>query len=86
MKRPVAIILGIFIFPNLPNTGSEMVTSKATPKEVYEKVAEAANYLALYGEGGVKELQNPDGRFVVIRSRRVIVKPQEMIVRSTGTT
>jgi hypothetical protein len=64
MKRPITIILGIFIFPMLSYAGSEMVTSKATPKEVYEKVAEAANYLARYGEGGVKELQNPDGRFV----------------------
>ena len=35
MKRPVAIILGIFIFPFLSHAGSEMVTSKATPKEVY---------------------------------------------------
>ena len=64
MRRPVAIILSIFIFPILFYAGSEMVTSKATPKEVYKKVSEAADYLARYGEGGVKELQNPDGPFV----------------------
>jgi len=46
MKHPVSIILGIFIFPILSYAGSEMVTSQATPKEVYEKVASAADYLA----------------------------------------
>jgi type III secretion system FlhB-like substrate exporter len=43
---------------------SDMVTGRATPLEVYQKVAEAAQFLAKSGEKGLKEFENPRGRFV----------------------
>jgi hypothetical protein len=54
----------IFLSPSLAYTQSEMVTGAATPREVYEKVAEAAIFLSTTGKGGLKEFQNPTGKFV----------------------
>lgn len=43
---------------------SELVTGRATPLEVYEKVTEAAQYLTEARQAGLKEFQNRSGRFV----------------------
>jgi cytochrome c len=42
----------------------EMVTGHATPQEVVQKVAEAARFLSQQGEKGLKEFEDPRGRFV----------------------
>jgi hypothetical protein len=52
------------LLPGLAMAQSEMVTGKATPQEVRQKVAEAAQFLAESGEKGLKEFENPAGRFV----------------------
>jgi len=54
----------ILLWPSLTLAQSEMITGEATPGEVYQKVAEAAVFLATAGENGLKEFQNPTGRFV----------------------
>jgi len=54
----------ILITPNLAMAQSELVTGAATPREVYEKVEEAALFLSMAGEGGLKAFQNPTSRFV----------------------
>ena len=54
----------ILITPTLAMAQSELVTGAATPREVYEKVEEAALFLSMAGEGGLKAFQNPTGRFV----------------------
>jgi hypothetical protein len=54
----------LLVLPALAWGQSEMVTGKATPGEVYRKVAEAARFLAREKENGLGEFQNPQGRFV----------------------
>ena len=62
MHRLLTIL--ILLLPAMAFAGSEMVTGKATPQEVYDKVVEAAQYLAQNGEEGLKEFRNPAGKFV----------------------
>ena len=62
MHRLLTIL--ILLLPAMAFAGSEMVTGKATPREVYDKVLEAAQYLADTGEDGLKEFRNPAGKFV----------------------
>ena len=62
MHRLLTIL--ILLLPAVGFAGSEMVTGKATPREVYHKVVEAAQYLAKTGEDGLKEFRNPSGKFV----------------------
>jgi len=54
----------ILLSPSLVFAQSELVTGKATPREVYEKVEEAALFLSMTGKGGLKEFQNQTGKFV----------------------
>ena len=54
----------ILLWPSLTLAQSELITGEATPEEVYQKVAEASVFLATAGENGLKEFQNPTGRFV----------------------
>ena len=58
------LIIFILFLPALAFAGSDLVTGKATPQEVYDKVVEAARYLSAAGEGGLKEFRNPTGKFV----------------------
>jgi len=52
------------LLPGLAAAQSELVTGRATPQEVYEKVTEAAQYLSNSGNPGLREFENPGGRFV----------------------
>jgi hypothetical protein len=61
MKR---FLLCLLLIPALALAQSEMVTGKATPKEVYRKVTEAAQFLSREGKSGLKEFENANGRFV----------------------
>jgi len=54
----------ILLSPSLVFAKSEMVTGEATPREVYEKVEAAALFLSMTGKAGLKEFQNPTGKFV----------------------
>ena len=58
------LLVFILLTPFAAYAQSEMVTGAATPQEVYQKVSEAAIYLSTNGENGLKEFQNPTGRFV----------------------
>jgi hypothetical protein len=57
-------VLAILLFPALIFAGSRADTNKATPKEVYNKVTEAATFLSKAGKGGLKEFEKRQGRFV----------------------
>jgi cytochrome c len=63
MKRLLLLLL-VVLLPASVLAQSEMVTGKATPKEVYQKVTEAAQFLSKWGEQGLKEFENPTGKFV----------------------
>jgi len=54
----------ILLLPGLAAAESELVTGRATPLEVYEKVTEAAQYLSNAGSAGLREFKTPGGRFV----------------------
>ena len=58
------LILLILLFPALVAAGSETVAEKATPQEVHEKVAAAVQFLSASGEKGLREFENPNGKFV----------------------
>jgi hypothetical protein len=63
--RWLSLLLSLLVLmPAAASAPSEMVTGKATPPEVVQKVAEAAQFLAKSGEKGLKEFENPRGRFV----------------------
>ena len=64
MPRLFFLFLLVLLSPSLAMAESELVTGRATPLEVYEKVSEAAQYLTEAGRTGLKEFQNPEGRFV----------------------
>ena len=64
MKRFLLLLSLLMLLPAAALPQSEMVTGKATPQEVYQKVAEASQFLAKSGEKGLKEFENPRGRFV----------------------
>jgi cytochrome c len=57
-------ILWLLLMPALAVAQSEMVTGKAMPQEVYQKVTEAAGFLGREGRNGLKEFESPQGRFV----------------------
>lgn len=59
-----AFILWLLLVPAAVLAQSEMVTGKATPEEVFEKVGNAARFLEAAGRDGLKEFENPRGRFV----------------------
>jgi hypothetical protein len=61
MKR---LLLLFILLPAPVLAQSEMVTGKATPQEVYQKVTEAAQFLSKSGAQGLKEFENPKGKFV----------------------
>ncbi|CAB5094700.1 hypothetical protein D3OALGA1CA_5398 [Olavius algarvensis associated proteobacterium Delta 3] len=58
------LFLLLLLVPAMATADSELVTGRAAPLEVYEKVREAARYLSEAGEAGLKEFENPRGRFV----------------------
>ncbi len=58
----VRVLLCLLFLPSVVWAQSEMVTGKATPAEVVQKVREAARYLSEKGEEGLKEFAKP-GRF-----------------------
>jgi cytochrome c len=60
----VRLVLSLLLLPSVLWAQSEMVTGKATPVEVVQKVREAATFLAQKGETGLPEIENPRGRFV----------------------
>lgn len=62
MKR--LMLLMLLLVPALAFGQSEQVTGKSTPREAYQKVVEAAHYLSETGASGLKEFENPKGRFV----------------------
>jgi hypothetical protein len=63
--RWLSLLLSLLVvMPAAASAQSEMVTGKATPQEVFQKVAEAAKFLEKSGEKGLKEFENPKGRFV----------------------
>jgi hypothetical protein len=64
MKRLPLLLSLLVLMPAAAAAQSETVTGKATPQEVFQKVAEAAQFLAKSGEPGLKEFENPRGRFV----------------------
>jgi len=64
MRRLLLLLFLPVLLPAAALAQSEMVTGKATPQEVYQKVAEAARFLAKSGEPGLQEFENPRGRFV----------------------
>lgn len=59
-----SVVLCLLIIPALAMAQSEMVTGKATPMEVYQKVSQAAQFLAREGKDGLAEFQKSNGRFV----------------------
>jgi type III secretion system FlhB-like substrate exporter len=61
--RRLLLLLPLLLMPAAAAAQSEMVTGKATPQEVYQKVAEAAQFLAKAGEKGLQEFSNPGGKF-----------------------
>jgi hypothetical protein len=61
MKR---LLLLLVLLPAPAWAQSEMVTGKATPQEVYQKVTEAAQFLSKSGAQGLREFENPRGKFV----------------------
>ena len=60
----VRVLLCLLLLPSALWAQSEMVTGKATPTEVVQKVREAARYLSERGDKGLKEFEKPRGRFV----------------------
>lgn len=58
------LIILILFSPVPALAGSEMITGKATPQEVYAKVVEAAQYLSTTGKSGLKEFEKSNGNFV----------------------
>ena len=64
MKGLILLFSLLVLLPGITLAQSELVTGKATPQEVYQKVAEAAQFLAESGEKGLKEFENPRGKFV----------------------
>jgi len=64
MRRLLLLLSLLVLMPAAASAQSEMVTGKATPQEVCQKVTEAAQFLAKSGEKGLKEFENPRGRFV----------------------
>ncbi len=64
MKRLMLLMLLMLLVPALAFGQSEQVTGKATPPEAYQKVVEAVHYLSQTGSSGLKEFENPSGRFV----------------------
>jgi type III secretion system FlhB-like substrate exporter len=60
----IRLLLLLVLLPAPVLAQSEMVTGKATPQEVYQKVTEAARFLSKAGEDGLKEFENPRGKFV----------------------
>ena len=58
------LVLCLLLLPSLLWAQTETVTGKATPTEVVQKVREAARFLSDKGEKGLKEFENPRGRFV----------------------
>jgi hypothetical protein len=63
MRRLLPLLSLLVVMPAAALAQSEMVTGKATPQEVYQKVAEAARFLEKSGEKGLKEFENPRGKF-----------------------
>jgi hypothetical protein len=64
MRRLLLQVCLLAVLPGAASAQSEMVTGKATPQEVYQKVTEAAQFLAKSGEKGLKEFENSRGKFV----------------------
>ena len=64
MRRLLLLLILVVFMPGMALAQSEMVTGKATLQEVYQKVSEAAQFLEKFGEKGLKEFENPRGRFV----------------------
>lgn len=58
------LLLLLVLLPAWVLAQSDMVTGKATPQEVYQKVIEAAQFLSQSGVKGLKEFENPRGKFV----------------------
>ena len=57
-------ILMVFLLSIFAHAGSSAKTGMATPQEVYDKVVEAAAFLSKAGKEGLKEFENPQGKFV----------------------
>jgi hypothetical protein len=57
------VLLAVLMLPAAAAGQSEWVTGNATPQEIYEKVTEAAQFLAQKGEPGLKEFEQTGGRF-----------------------
>jgi hypothetical protein len=60
----IRLVLLLVLMPAWVSAQSEMVTGKATPQEVYQKVTEAAQFLSKSGVKGLREFDNPRGKFV----------------------
>jgi hypothetical protein len=58
------LVVFFLLFPLPLMAQSEWVTGSATANEVYQKVTEAAEFLAETGEDGLKEFEKSNGRFV----------------------
>lgn len=56
-------LLAVILLPTAAWGQSEWVTGKATAREVYEKVTEAARFLAENGEQGLETFEQGKGRF-----------------------
>jgi cytochrome c len=63
MRRLLLLSL-LVLLPAVASAQSEMITGRATPQEVYQKVAEAARFLSETGQEGLKEFESPNGKFV----------------------
>jgi len=61
---PIIVLLAVSLLQPVAAVGqSEWVTGNATAREVYEKVTEAARFLAEKGEKGLTEFKQARGRF-----------------------
>jgi len=58
------LIILMLLLPGAAFGQAELVTGKATVREVYAKVSEASRFLSQKGAKGLSEFENPKGKFV----------------------